>query len=78
MTKWHPINASFAFQVNRQKKSSYKIMVLGLQKTISQMLAEILGQVIQLGGPVLTVDQERKTGITGVPFGLTEVSIPFV
>ena len=26
----------------------------------------------------LTVDLERKTGITGVPFGRTEVSIPFV
>ena len=26
---------------------------------------------------VLTVDRERKTGITGVPFGRTEVSIPF-
>ena len=25
----------------------------------------------------MTVDQERKTGITGVPFGRTEVSIPF-
>ena len=27
---------------------------------------------------IMTVDQERKTGITGVPFGRTEVSIPFV
>ena len=26
----------------------------------------------------LTVDLERKIGITGVPFGRTEVSIPFV
>ena len=27
---------------------------------------------------LLTVDLERKIGITGVPFGRTEVSIPFV
>ena len=30
------------------------------------------------GARFLTVDLERKTGITGVPFGRTEVSIPFV
>ena len=29
------------------------------------------------GARFLTVDLERKTGITGVPFGRTEVSIPF-
>ena len=53
----------------------------------SQVWTESLGQFlrvwarlfsVQLGGPpVLTVDRERTTGITGVPFGRTEVSIYF-